>query len=198
MENGNAIVDATSIEELKPDQWVDLYGDYLYRYALMRLRQQSAAEDVVQETFIAGLGSLDKYSGTASERAWLFGILKHKIIDYIRKNSRESALDDDQYMDKMIDDSFNRLGMWKALPNNWRENPTEVFENGEFWDIFESCISELPERTAQAFTLRELDGLDTDEICKVLDISSNNLWVMLHRARLKLRGCLETNWFGGK
>jgi RNA polymerase sigma-70 factor (ECF subfamily) len=181
-----------------PESWVDQHGDYLFRYALMRVRDPKIAEDLVQETFLAALRSKERFSGRSSERTWFTGILKHKIIDQFRKSSREQPISDlGSEDDTNIERLFDEKGHWKIGPERWDTDPTKAHEQEEFWHTFQGCMQNLPVRIADAFSLRELEGLETEEICTTLDISKSNLWVMLHRARLQLRECLETNWFGG-
>ncbi len=182
-----------------PASWVDLYGDFLYRYALSRVRNASVAEDLVQETFLAALKARRNFQGRSAVRTWLIAILKHKTVDYIRKKVREKASDKvesllDAAAGDFIDTGFNSRGGWKKPPAKWGANPTEIYEQKEFIDILYRCLGELPERQAQAFMLREIDGLTTDEICKALGISATNSWVILYRARIQLRQCLEDNW----
>ena len=177
-----------------PDTWVDQHGDYLFGYALLRLRDRPLSEDVVQETFLAALNARKSFSGNSSERTWLVGILKNKIVDHIRKVSREHLVDDvEPYAD--VEEFFDQDGGWKTKPNEWMADPATVFEGKEFWEIFSGCLSVLPSRLHDAFSLRELEGLDSPEVCKVLNISATNLWVILHRARIQLRDCLEAEWF---
>jgi RNA polymerase sigma-70 factor, ECF subfamily len=183
---------------IDPERWVDAYGDYLYRYALTRLRNPKAAEDMVQETFLAALKARTTFSGRSSEKTWFVGILKHKIIDHFRKSSHEQPMSDfltDK--DDNVEELFDREGRWKKPPAKWDTDPGKVIERDEFWVIFQNCLNKLQSKIADAFSLRELEGLETDEICEVLQVSKNNLWVMLHRARIQLRQCLENNWFGG-
>jgi RNA polymerase sigma-70 factor (ECF subfamily) len=181
--------------------WVDEYGDYLFKFAAYRVRDTSAAEDIVQDTFLAAIKAYAKFEGRGSERTWLVGILKHKITDHFRRVTREAPIGEDAA------DSFENPGLfrtegewtghWDAnhAPSEWHTSPAELVEKGEFWEVFHACLSPLPDRTASAFTLREVEGLKSDEICAVLNITVSNLWVMLHRARLHLRNCLEVNWF---
>ncbi len=179
-----------------PEDWVDLYGDSLYSYALYRVRSPQIAEDLLQETFVAALKSRSNYKGQSSEKTWLTGILKHKIIDYLRKESREQLTDNiDGYMDSS-NDFFDEKGKWRSGPGHWTFDPSALLDKKEFWKIFYDCLAALPVRLAQAFMLREMDGLDGSEICKVLNISSTNCWVMLYRARMNLKHCLGLNWFG--
>ena len=180
-----------------PERWVDEYGDYLFRYALTRLRNPKTAEDIVQETFLAALKSRSTFSGKSSEKTWFVGILKHKIIDYFRKSSHEQPMSDfTANKDDITEELFDRNGRWKKPPEKWDTDPIKVIEQDEFWVIFQNCLNKLHTKIADAFSLRELEGLDTEEICDVLHLSKTNLWVMLHRARIQLRQCLEINWFG--
>lgn len=178
-----------------PEQWVDLYGDYLFRFALGRLRNTQLAENMVQETFLAALGSRKKFSGRSLERTWMIGILKHKIIDHLRQKYRESPVTDLTSEDISIDQFFDQSEHLKKEPGNWHPDQRKILENKEFWKQLEECVSKLPAKVADVFTLREIDQLPGKKICQDLQISPTNLWVMLHRARMQLRQCLETNWF---
>jgi len=184
-----------------PGQWLDDHGDYLFKYAVFRLRDHTAAEDVVQETFLAALKAYEKFEGRGSEKTWLVGILKHKIIDHFRKADREAPIgegeDDGPEHREFFERTDQWVGHWNAdfAPSDWNATPAELIERGDFWNVFNDCLSPLHQRVASAFTLREVDGLKSEEICEILNIKVNNLWVMLHRARLHLRNCLELNWF---
>ena len=177
-----------------PEIWVDQYGESLYRFALARVKDPSIAEDLVQETFLAALGARARFKGQSTTRTWLIAILKHKIVDYIRKKSREQDTDKLESMTNGIDVNFTDRGDWKMRPNKWARNPMKLYEQKEFMDVLYHCIAELPERQAEAFMRREIDGLSTEEICKELNITATNSWVMLYRARMLLRGCLEKKW----
>ena len=179
-----------------PETWVDQYGDYLYRYAFTRLQDSAAAEDLVQETFLAALSARENFEGRSSVTTWLTGILKHKIIDHLRKESRNQPVEDVEPFTPSLDELFDGEGKWKIGPSKWTVNPTELYERKEFWRILAHCLTELSGRLAQAFTLRELEELSTEELCKVLNASATNVWVMLYRARMYMRRCLEINWFG--
>jgi RNA polymerase sigma-70 factor (ECF subfamily) len=181
---------------LDPSVWVERYGDYLFRYAMLRLRDRPAAEDMVQETFLAGLKDRGTFSGDSSEATWLVGVLKHKIADHYRRQARESPLEEGDLRDHPDTGHFDGKGHWTTGPAEWGGNPADLYRQGEFLDRFRMCLSELSPKHATAFTLREIEGLGTEEICKVLDVSETNLWVILHRARALLRRCLETRWFG--
>jgi len=173
---------------------------YLLRYALLQLRNPAHAEDAVQETLLAALEGRERFAGKSSLRTWLTGILKHKVIDHLRRSGREQQLtgsDDDRSEADAIDALFAEDGHWRETPSDWG-NPAGAFENSRFWAAFELCLERLPARTAKVFTMREVMDLTTDEICQELGITTTNCWVMLHRARLTLRECLEMTWFDGQ
>ncbi|MBF0619289.1 MAG: sigma-70 family RNA polymerase sigma factor [Candidatus Omnitrophica bacterium] len=184
---------------LDPEQWVDAYGDYLFRYAMMRLRNRDLAENIVQETFLAALKGRKSFGGRSAERTWMIGILKHKIIDHYRKDFRERPVTDLQVMqtdeEQTIDGFYDALENPKKYPKDWMPDQQAILNAKDFWEVFHGCLGYLPAKTAHAFTMRELDDMQTADICKELGISPTNLWVMLHRARLQLRECLERNWF---
>jgi RNA polymerase sigma-70 factor (ECF subfamily) len=183
-----------------PNAWLAEHGDTLFRYAMLHLRDPSLAEDVVQETLLAAFQSHENFSGQSSERTWLVGILKHKIIDLIRKKSREPSFEniEDQAnatLDETTDALFDERGEWAVPPQDWG-NPETALDQKRFWEALEICLSRMPPQLAAIFALREFSGLSTEELCKELEISSTNSWVMLYRARVSLRQCLETNWIG--
>ena len=182
----------------RPESWVDEHGDALFRYALFRIHDAQSAEDLVQETFLAALKARDSFEGRSSLRTWLFGILKHKIIDHIRKANRERPAEDVEVLVSSKKTSFDDKGAWKFRPAEWTTDPRVLFEQKEFWEVLQHCLSKLPPRLNQAFTLRELDGLSSEEVRKILNVSATNGGVILHRARLRLRSCLEKTWFQGK
>jgi len=179
-----------------PATWVEQYGDYLFRYALMRVRNREQAENLVQETFLAALKARKSFSGRSMERTWMIGILKHKIVDEFRKTFREKPVSSFQMDDEQTTDGFyDAMEKPQKYPKDWMAAPEALLNSKEFWEILKGCMAKLPERTAAAFSMRELDDMDTGEICKELGITPTNLWVILHRARLQLRACLEQNWF---
>lgn len=182
--------------KLRPDNchdWLLVHGDYLYRFALARLKNPELAEDVVQETLLAAIQGA-KFGGKSNERTWLTGILKHKIIDTFRRHQRELPLrDDDDFADADIDDFFDAEGKWIDRPGEC-EMPTNELEQKQFLQTLQACIDRLPESLAQIFMLREVHEEETTDICKQLGITASNAWVMLHRARLSLRQCMELNW----
>ncbi len=181
-----------------PALWVDQHGNCLYRYALVRLGNPEVAEDLVQETFLAALHARERFAGGSSERTWLVGILKHKIVDYLRRKGRERPISDLNSSEDAVEELFDKSGGWHVKPSKWAGDPGEALERKDFWETFYRCLSSLPQRLAEAFSLRELDELSRDEVCKVLSISATNLGVMLHRARLRLWRCLDIHWFHNK
>ncbi len=178
------------------EAWVDEHADFLFRYALPRLRDLHATEEVLQETFLAALKSADSFRGDSSPRTWLVGLLRRKIADHYRKRYREGEGESIDATDPTIDAWFNEKRRWITWPKRCEMDPAAHHENGAFWRAFESCLKALPERLADAFTLRVVDDREPEEVCKVLSITPTNLWVALHRARARLRACLEANWFG--
>ena len=185
-------------DRLDPATWLDNHGDYLFRFAMQHLHNTAQAEDAVQETLLAALQAKDKFSGGSSHRTWLTGILKHKIVDIIRKQAREATYvsndadssDPSDKLDKLL---FDQKGEWVVPQTSWG-HPETALENERFWDAFTACLDGLSPKLARIFSLRELSGLETAELCEVLNITSSNCWVILHRSRLALKECLEANW----
>ncbi|MDF7797867.1 sigma-70 family RNA polymerase sigma factor [Pontiellaceae bacterium B1224] len=181
-------------ELTNPEDWIAEHGDYLMQFAFVRLRNRAAAEDAVQETFLAGIKALDRYDGKTPVRYWLRGILRHKVVDYIRKASREIAVDETEGKEILDSLKFKAFGIPTQHPPEWKFDPEFAYKQKEFWEVFYGCMSHLKDSMGQAFTLRELEGWSTEEICKELKLKPNNLWVVLHRARTQLKSCLEANW----
>ena len=169
---------------------------YLLRYASLQLRDAAAAEDCVQEALVAALAGESGFAGRANLRTWLTGILKHKIVDAIRRQSREAPLaaEDDEDLED-LDGLFARNGHWTERPPAWSD-PDGALEQSRFFRALEACLARLPARTGRAFMMREHLGLETGEICKELDITPTHCWVLLYRARMALRECLQQTWFG--
>lgn len=183
--------DATALD---PDGWVDRHGDALYHYAKLRLRDPDLAAEVVQETFLEALRGRSTYSGRSSERTWLIGILKHKVIDQFRARARRERATGGSEAGPI--DDFDGRGHWKVRPARWPDDPGRALEDREFWAAFRRCLDGLPPIYADAFTLRELVGLDGGEICEILGIAPTALWARLHRARLLLGRALAARGFG--
>jgi RNA polymerase sigma-70 factor, ECF subfamily len=185
------MVDQELIASLRPD---------LLRFARLQLRDAAAAEDAVQEALLAALRNARQYAGRSEVRAWVFGILKHKIVDLIRQQHRSvntSALGADaEEADRTLDALFDAGGHWSlsARPQGWNE-PDAALHQQDFWNVFDACLNRLPENTARVFMMREFLEFETPEVCRELGITANHCHVILHRARLALRQCLERGWF---
>ncbi len=183
-----------------PERWVEDHGDYLFKFALIRLRDETRAEDAVQETFLAALKGGTNFAGKSAEKSWLVGILKNKIYDYYRKAGRETAFTDLQFYDDEERERFVNEGIGQGAwihelgPQEW-QRAGESLDQEQFWHTYRNCAAKLPQKIATVFNLREVDGLASKEVCELLNITESNLWVMLHRARMSLRQCLETTWF---
>ena len=171
-------------------RWVDEHGDALFRFAMLRLRDPELAGDLVQDTFLSALKAREGFRGGSTVRTWLIGILKHKIIDHYRRHKIEVLASD-----MPAETEGGDLDHAERVSARWSEAPSQLVENREFWGVLTRCLEGLPEAHRRAFSMREFDGMPGEEICKVLGVTPTNLWVMLHRARAKLRRCLEINWF---
>ncbi len=175
-----------------------LHHDML-RFARLQLRDEQAAEDAVQEAIAAALTSRERYAGRSSLKTWVYSILRNKIIDHIREKTRHPTQSYDEELDGALDAQFNERGHWNKAeqPTTWKR-PEQNLEDTQFWRVFDACLNYLPENTARVFMMREMLELETTEICRELAISESNCWVILHRARSRLRLCLEENWFAGE
>lgn len=182
--------------QLDPLGWLERHGDVLYRYACQRLGDSSAAEDAVQEALLAAFEARESFAGQSSERTWLIAILKRKVVDRIRQAVRDRARG---LIDSPLDaetSEFEESGLWREGPQRWRFDAADNLKQRELREALRKCMSKLPGPMLGAFCMRELDRLDAEEICKLLDVTPTNLWTLLHRARTRLRLCLERNWFG--
>lgn len=178
--------------KLEPEKWVDRYGDYLFNFTISRINDADLAQDLVSETFLAGLKSAVNFQGNSTERTWLISILKRKIIDQYRKaNSRKGKAE----VRMSYLDSSNG-GDWLEERAQDLRNPTveDEIEQRELGEALDACIATLPERYATIFVQKTIEKLDTDFICKEHNITPSNLWVIIHRARVQLMSCLNTKW----
>jgi RNA polymerase sigma-70 factor, ECF subfamily len=175
-----------------PVNWVDRYGDALFRYVGARVSNREVAEDLVQETFLAAFRQRKSFDGKSTLGTWMLSILRHKIIDHYRKSHRQ-ANDINETLETAP--SFSPAGKWLSSPARWRQTPDQLAENAEFWHIVEGCLEDLPVHLAHAFELREIGLLSVEEASRQSGITPKNLAVRLHRARLLLRSCLERKWF---
>ena len=190
---------------LDPGSWTEKYGDYLFHYAMVRLSDEQLASDLVQDTFLAALKSKERFKGASTEKTWLTSILKRKIIDVYRKKSRTREATASEFGDTITDEELFRTeapfrGHWREErgPHSHSLMPEGEIENEELRAIIEQCIALLPPGLAAAFVMKMVDEADSGEVCKELGITASNLWVMLHRARLRMRDCIETKWQGNE
>lgn len=179
-------------ESLYPEKWVDNYADYLYNYAIVRVNDRIVAEDLISETFLAGLKAKKNFKGEATERTWLISILKRKIIDHYRRSnsSKGKAEIHISYLDTESE------GDWleENASDPFDRSAEDIMENEELRLAILECMANLNERQAEIFKMKTIDGFDTDVICKEYDITPSNLWVIIHRVRKSLMECLEKNW----
>jgi RNA polymerase sigma-70 factor (ECF subfamily) len=182
--------------ELDPTQWVDRHADAMFRYALLQVRDREAAEERVQETFVAALEARNSFGGASSERTWLIGILRHKIADSFRRRGREQPMADPHEAAEAVAGMFSKQGKWRDAPMRWAGEPDELLQRGEFWQALRQCLTKLPGPLGDAFQLREIQGLTTEKVRDLLGLTATNLTTRLSRARALLRRCLELAWFG--
>lgn len=180
---------------LDPQKWVKNYSDNLLRFAFLRTGNNEQAKDLVQETFLAALRNAETYKGDISEKNWLYFILKNKIIDHYRKKAASLVTEIDALLEKSSD-YFDEAGHWKeaACPKEWGVNYSDPVEKEEFYEILNKCTQKLSELIRIVFTMKYIDEKESEEICKELQITSSNYWVIIHRAKLQVRKCLEKNW----
>jgi len=188
---------------LSPEGWVDKYADYLYSYALSRVNNADEARDLVQDTFLSALKAKDSFKGEATEKTWLVSILKRKVIDLYRKRAvrKEQSFEESEsyqtaYEHYFRSDDGSRPGHWAGThnPQPWNEDRMTL-EQGEFRKILAACLGKLPKNWSAVFSMKHIDDEPTETICKELNISWSNYWVIIHRAKLQMRECLEKNWF---
>lgn len=186
-----------------PHKWVENYGDYLFSIALLKTSQKETAEDMVQETFVSAVKALPGFKGESNEKTWLTTILNNKIIDYYRK--KDILKNADSYLQE-TEQSFNSnffetsaapYGHWtkEAAPGQWAADADELIMKADFYRVFEYCINKMPPKLVPVFLAKFIDEKNAEEICKELNISSSNYWVIIHRCKILMRKCLETNWF---
>lgn len=187
-------LEARLSQAVDPEKWVDAYGDSLFRYANSRLRNVNEAEEVVQETFLAGVRYAEQFSGSGTEHAWLTGIMKRKIVDLIRrrmKDNQASSYEDEHDPSAQL---FDAMGNWKTGAFRKSSDPGQQLELSELWGVVKTCLKTLPPGQADVFVLSVMEDMDSGQICEDLDISPSNYWVRMHRARLGLAACVGTTW----
>jgi RNA polymerase sigma-70 factor (TIGR02943 family) len=183
---------------LNPNQWISNYADALYSYTLPRVNDSTLAEDIVQETFLSAWKARDSFKGEASEKSWLYTICKNKIIDYYRKKAKDivQPMSGNDHTDSYFDEAEH----WTAedKPGDWGIDYQQTTDNKEFYKILNACKKKLQELQQSVFVMKYMEDLNSDEICKALGITPSNYWVLIHRAKLQLRSCLEKNWINLK
>jgi len=187
----------TKKESLDARAWVDQYADYLYNYAMKRVRDEDLAKDLVQETFLAGLEKLDSFEGRSNVLTWLTAILRNKIVDQFRKRSSLTHyIEDGAGGGNEAIDFFEDNGFWKKQhqPQPFGMETDEQLNNKEFDNIFKRCLKKLPALWMSVFTMKHLDEEKTEVICQALKVTTSNYWVIIHRAKLNLRECLQKHW----
>ena len=183
-----------SNHEINPNNWIDLYSDYLFNYTISRVSDSDIAQDLVQDTFLAALKSMKNFKGEASERTWLISILKRKVIDHYRKiNSNKGKAE----VRITYNDDSESEGDWleERVADPFDKTAEDTMENEELSGAIFNCLSKLPKKQAQVFKMKTIEGYETEVICNELDITASNLWVIIHRARTAMADCLKENWF---
>ena len=182
-----------SINKIDPTKWVDKYSNYLFNYTIAKVNDRELANDLISETFLAGLKSMKNFKGEATERTWLISILKRKIIDQYRKNNSRKG----RAEVKIIYNEDTNEGDWleEQAPDRFDKTAEDIMENEELGLAILNCMDNLTEKQAEIFKMKTIDGFDTETICKEFNITPSNLWVIIHRARTALAQCLEKNWF---
>jgi RNA polymerase sigma-70 factor (TIGR02943 family) len=181
------------------EQQLVAHRDYLLRFARLQLRNETWAEDAVSETVLAALAKPQSFANRSQLKTWLVGILKHKVIDALRHHSREvcgldNSDDDEAEADPLDYLGFKADGHFSQSPADWG-NPEQQLSSRQFFEVLEACTSKLPAAQGRLFLMREWLELSSEEICKELSLTPTNFYVQLYRARLRLRECLELNWF---
>lgn len=184
---------------LNSNNWIANYSDALFGYAYSKTGKAEIAEDLVQECFLAALKAKENFKGNSTEKTWLFSILKFKIADYYRKSSTKNEVSNSSIGKEdfsYIETFFTDDGHWnsKASPQDWGNDVPKDMLNKELKTVLMQCIGKLKENHRRLILLKLVDEEDTNDICKELNISDTNYWVLIHRAKLKLRACLEKNW----
>jgi RNA polymerase sigma-70 factor (ECF subfamily) len=180
--------------KIDPNNWIKLYSDYLFNFTITRVSSREIAQDLVSETFFAGLKSMANFKGEASERTWLISILKRKIIDHYRKiNSNKGKAE----VRMSYNSDTETEGDWleERVADPFDKTAEDKIENSELGLAIHDCLGKLPEKQAQVFRMKTLLNYETEAICNELNITASNLWVIIHRARTAMASCMEKNWF---
>ncbi|TAD85737.1 MAG: sigma-70 family RNA polymerase sigma factor [Bacteroidetes bacterium] len=174
--------------------WVSTYSDALFAFAFKRLNDRSLSKDLIQDTFLSAWNNIDKFKGDASVKTWLFTILKNKLIDHYRHQSNRKVIA--SISTQSNDAFFDATDHWQpqAYPKAWTEGTDALLENKAFFKVLWHCKEKLKSLQNSVFTMKYIDGFESEEICKELELSPSNYWILIHRAKLQLRACLEINW----
>ncbi len=176
---------------------LEQHADYLFSYAMLKLKDKALAEDMVQDTLVSAIAASDGFTAQASVRTWLTTILRNKMTDHWRKQGREVNVGDlmsgNPDGESSVDDFFDQAGSWLEMPNAF-PNPDAAMESKQFWRVFEQCLSRLKPHQAEVFLAREVHEMSNEEVCENFALSESNAWVILHRARIALAKCLDMNW----
>lgn len=170
---------------------------FLLRLAVLQLGSTADADDVVQETFAAAIAGRAAFSGQVPVRAWLVGILRHKIVDAIRQRARYLAIDptaEDEAGDAEFDGMFTADASWRPEALAGGACPEAAMVRQQLLELLELCLEKLPPNTARVFLMREFLAFDFAEIAVELSLSEGNLRVLLYRARMRLRDCVSRGW----
>ncbi len=185
-----------AVNKLNPKEWVNKYSDELFGFAYIRVSDEDTARDLIQDTFLSALKNLQSFKGEISEKNWLYLILKNKIIDHYRKSSKTpvTRFDDENELDEFFDEE----GHWRKddLPGKFNMAVNSSQFSFEFYEIIEKCKRKLNEIQMRLFSMKFVDEINSEEICKEMEISSSNYWVLIHRIKLKIRKCIEKLFYG--
>ncbi len=181
--------------KLDPNNWVSEHGETLYAFAMSRLKNADAAEDALQETLLGALKSVQTFPPQGEVGPWLMGILKNKVVDRQRRLARLDTVTSDD--NSVLDQLFDQNGHWSKAARYADPLQLDSLEQAEFTGILQRCLKKLPAKQAAAFIGREINEQNSENLCKELDVSSTNLWVLMHRARLRLAECIRARWAMG-
>lgn len=183
-------------------EWVSIYSDELYRWALHKTSDKETAQDLTQDTFIAAFKAIDTFEGKSQAKTWLFSILNNKIMDHHRKQFKQATINQSQLNGKskqgdILDNMFDSNGSWtsSASPTDWQEMDEHLLDKPEFKAVLSGCLKKLPSNWNSAIQYKYLEEKNSKEVCQELGITPSNYWQILHRAKLQLRLCIEQNWF---
>ncbi len=179
-----------------PRTWVDEFGSVLFNYAMLRVDDRQIAEELVQETFLAALKSRKNFRGTSAPSTWMIAILKYKVLDHFRQQEAKPIGNQPLENDPFVDGLFTYTLHYRVKPAAEPRDPANEAEKADFWRIFRRCLDGLPDNYRRAFIRVTVDGVNSGDACRELKVSATNLSVLLHRARSRLRPCLEKNWLG--